>query len=408
MKHHTLHLILCATLLALLLTACTPQHSPTPAPTLVAATPTVSQPVTPLPASRSDTEAEPLPGNVEEIAFESGSFHVVGDLRLPEGTGPFPVVLFVHGSGPIDRTMFGEYVPIMERMLQAGYAAFSWDKPGTGESTGHLSSTHVYQERAQIVLDAIEVMKAHSNIDGRRIGLWGISQGGPVMALVLTQTRDVAFMICVSCPGMSGSDQAAFKATAWALCNEVPEEKADQKTRLLAEFDRARTYDTYAEYLHYRNVLKALAGLVSAPLEHVPVVSEETWQQNPTTPESSWNPIGVLEQLRIPVLAIFGDRDRSVDPLQGAYAFRQALEHAGNPKSRVELFPRAHHSMGRSSEMACPDDQLRFIEEYVKTLGYESMSEAKAAVEQDPRLHGDFLAPGYLDLIEEWLTNLPQ
>jgi uncharacterized protein len=356
----------------------------------------------------SSTAVQPQTARVEEITFQSGEFTLVGDLRLPVGTGPFPVVLFVHGSGPIDRTMFGEYVPIMERMLQAGYAAFSWDKPGTGESTGQLSSTRVYHERAQIVLDAIEVMKAHSNIDGRRIGLWGISQGGPVMALALTQTRDVAFMICVSCPGMSGSDQAAFKVTAWVLCNEVPEEKADQKTRLLAELDRARTYDTYAEYLHYRDVLKALAGLMSAPLEHVPVVSEETWQQNPTTPESSWNPIGVVEQLRIPVLAIFGDRDRSVDPLQGVYAFRQALERAGNPKSRVELFPRAHHSMGRSSEMACPDDQLQFLEEYVKTLGYGSVSEAQAAVEKDPRLHGDFLAPGYLDLIEEWLRSLPR
>jgi pimeloyl-ACP methyl ester carboxylesterase len=205
---------------------------------------------------------------------------------------------------------------------------------------------------------------------------------------------------------MSGSDQAAFKATAWALCNEVPEEKADQKTRLLAELDRARTYDTYAEYLHYREVLKALAGLVSAPLEHVPVVSEETWQQNPTTPESSWNPIGVLEQLRIPVLAIFGDRDRSVDPLQGAYAYRQALDQAGNPQSHVELFPKARHEL-IVSKTGCPiEEEFQWLEQYVKTLGYGSVSEAQAAVEKDPRLHGDFLAPGYLDLIEEWLRGL--
>jgi len=314
--------------------------------------------------------------------------------------------VFVHGYGPIDRTMFGEHMPIMERMLRAGYATFSWDKPGTGESTGRIDPNHVFAQRAQILLDAIEIMQARPDIDPQRIGLWGISQAGHVMPLALTQTRDIAFMICVSCAGMSSYDQAAFSVTAWALCNEVPEEKADQKTRLLAELDRARTYDTYAEYLHYREVLKALAGLVSAPIEQVPVLSEETWQNNPTAPEGSWNPIGVLEQLKIPVLAIFGDRDRAVDPLQGAYAYRQALEQAGNPKSRVELFPRAHHSMGRSSEMACPDDQLRFLEEYAKTLGYGSVSEAQAAVEKDPRLRSDFLAPGYLDLIEEWLRDL--
>ena len=84
---------------------------------------------------------QPQPARVEEIAFESGSFHVVGDLRLPEGKGPFPVVLFVHGDGPLDRTVSGYYLPVMERMLRAGYAVFSWDKPGAGESTGQLTST---------------------------------------------------------------------------------------------------------------------------------------------------------------------------------------------------------------------------------------------------------------------------
>ena len=78
---------------------------------------------------------QPQPARIEEITFQSGEFTLVGDLRTPSGTGPFPVFLFVHGSGPADRTLFGGYLPIMERMLGAGYAVFSWDKPGTGQST---------------------------------------------------------------------------------------------------------------------------------------------------------------------------------------------------------------------------------------------------------------------------------
>ncbi len=91
---------------------------------------------------------------------------------------PFPVVLFVHGSGPADRTLFGYYLPVMERMLKSGYAVFSWDKPGYGESTGKLSDARVYHQRAQIILDAIMVMKKHPDIDHQRIGLWGTSQVG--------------------------------------------------------------------------------------------------------------------------------------------------------------------------------------------------------------------------------------
>jgi hypothetical protein len=56
------------------------------------------------------------PARIEEITFASGLFQVVEVLRLPEGTAPFPVVIFVHGSGLADRTQFGMYLPIMERI----------------------------------------------------------------------------------------------------------------------------------------------------------------------------------------------------------------------------------------------------------------------------------------------------
>ena len=124
MKQFSLRLIICGMILILMLTACASA-----------------------PPATSTSTATPQPPKIEEIAFESGSFHVVGDLRLPEGTGPFPVVVFVHGYGQVDRTMFGAFVPIMERMQRAGYATFAWDKPGTGESTGQIDPNHVFAQR---------------------------------------------------------------------------------------------------------------------------------------------------------------------------------------------------------------------------------------------------------------------
>jgi dipeptidyl aminopeptidase/acylaminoacyl peptidase len=137
----------------------------------------------------------------EEIAFDSGSFRIVGDLRLPAGASPYPVVVFVHGDGPNRRTAGGTYLPIMDRMASVGYATFAWDKPGTGESTGEIDRSRLGEQRAGIVLNAIEVLKARPDIDPRQIGLWGISQAGYVMPRVLSASSDVAFMIAVSCPG---------------------------------------------------------------------------------------------------------------------------------------------------------------------------------------------------------------
>ena len=165
---------------------------------------------------------QPQPARVEEITFQSGEFTLVGDLRTPAGTGPFPVVLFVHGDAPkANRTMVGMYLPIMERMLRAGYAVFSWDNPGAGESTGRTSGGQITQQQAQIVTDAIKVMKAHSDIDPGRIGLWGVSMAGWVMPRVLMVSDDVAFMICQSCGSMSGPDEFVYLTAAQGYCGGV-------------------------------------------------------------------------------------------------------------------------------------------------------------------------------------------
>jgi hypothetical protein len=59
------------------------------------------------------------------------------------------------------------------------------------------------------------------------------------------------------------------------------------------------------------------------------------------------------------------------------------------------------------SDTGCPDDDTRWLEEYVKSKGYASLSEAQEAVRKDPGLMSAFpFAPGFLDTIEEWLRDL--
>lgn len=385
----------------IVLAACAPQ--PLPAPTSPLGSSSAGQP-------HRDGIGTPQPARIEEITFQSGSFTLVGDLRLPAGTVPFPVILLNQGSNMDDRTNNGFTLPIMERMRRAGYATFSWDKPGTGESTGHLSDTRVLHERAQILLDAIEVMKARPDIDPHRIGLEGGSQAGYVMSLVLSKSKDIAFMICDSCPGMSGVDQSTYQAMALALCTGTPEGQADRRAQLLADLDATRNYETYGQYAHYREVIEALFGTASkVPRGYgYEVVPEEAWRLNDPENETWWDPMEVVRHTTIPVLVLLGDQDRQMDPLQAAYAWRKALGQAGNVYSRVEVFADANHSFA-VSETGCPDDDTRWLEAYVKDRGYESLATALAAIQEHPELMSQFpYAPGYLETIEEWLRELRQ
>jgi pimeloyl-ACP methyl ester carboxylesterase len=350
---------------------------------------------------------QPQPAGVEEITFESGEFTLVGDLRTPAGTGPFPVVLFVHGDAPMaNRTMFGIYLPIMERMLRAGYAVFSWDNPGAGDSTGTTERYRITQQQAQIVLDAIGIMKSHPKIDSHRIGLWGVSMAGWVMPRVLMVSDDVAFMICQSCGSMSGPDEIVFQTVAQGYCRGVPEEDADRLEILLAELDEARAFDTYEGYLRYREVLGELASLGSVTVPKA-VTSEAGWLKNdPDSP--AWSPVHVFEQVRIPVLAIWGERDTQIDPIRAAHAYRDALEQAGNSSYRVEVIPGADHFLA-PSETGCMFETGQTIERVVEEQGF-TQEDFEALDPQDPVLLTVAstlpYVPAYLDLIEEWLRDL--
>jgi pimeloyl-ACP methyl ester carboxylesterase len=317
----------------------------------------------------------------EEIVFESGSFRIVGDLRLPGGTGPYPVAVFVHGDGPNDRTSGVTYPPIMERMERAGYATFAWDKPGTGESTGEIDGNRLGEQRAQIVLEAIDILKAHPDIDSKQIGLWGISQAGYVMPRVLSASEDIAFMVAVSCPGMAGVDQGAYLVSAQAKCAGVPQEEAKQMRRLLSEIERVQTHD---EYVQYKELLDALPGMDSAAMfgYKTGVSPEEEWHEPNLQGEYFWNPIDVIEHTTIPVLALFGENDTQVDPVQGAEAYREALERAGNPNFRVELVPGTDHNI--------------------------ILSETGCLAERAERSRSEWTnyAPEYLDMLEAWLREL--
>jgi hypothetical protein len=325
----------------------------------------------------TSSAAKPAP---EELTFSSGEFELTGDLRIPRGTPPFPVVIFVHGDGPNDRTSGGTYTPIMRCMNEAGFATFAWDKPGTGASSGELVTGRLQAQRAQIVLDAIELLKGHPDIDPGRIGLWGISQAGYVMPRVIMASGDVAFMIAVSCPGEPGVEQGAYLITAQAVCMGLSEEDRGDVERLLSEAGRAQTW---AEYASIKSCLTEYpeAMALSEYGINMGVRPEEEWERDDPEGEYFWDPMTAIRQTDIPILAFFGERDTQADPLQGMEAYSAAIE--DNPLSQAVLIPGGDHNL-----IVCETGSL---------------------LERSQRNHRDWkdYVPLYLKTLAVWLEELP-
>jgi pimeloyl-ACP methyl ester carboxylesterase len=281
-----------------------------------------------------------------DIRFRSGDFELVGDLHLPDGPGPHPAVIIVHGDGPQTRTSTPGTQTIVDIFGEAGFAVFAWDKPGSGDSTGDFDEGETLRQRAEILAAGIELLIEHPEIDGDRVGLWGISQAGWVMPLALELTDDVAFMLSVSGGGEDSIEQIAYQLGQGIVCDGRPAEQG----RLVEEyFPQTAKGPSYQDYVDAMEVLVGIEGWES--FAGPEMRTEEEWQPWPTDIDAYFDPMTVIEHTTIPVLAVFGDMDRYIDPIQGAAAYEQALRSADNPNYQVELIPGVGHTMLMQSTM---------------------------------------------------------
>ncbi len=316
--------LLLATIALTLLVASCGQPAQVPTPTTVP-TPTASLTVTAAPAK-------------EEIKFRSGHFELVGELGLPAGGGRHAAIILVHGDGPATRYGAVPFRPMIDIFLRNGYAVFSWDKPGSGESTGQFESEHKLTQRATILADAIGVLAERPDIDSTCIGQWGISQAGWVMPLALELTDDVAFMIVVSGGGEDSIEQMAYQIGQRILSAGGSPEDAALVEQYGSQALKATHYDEY---------LAAMEVLVDIPQLHdyydLQIEEEDEWQPWPRDIDAFIDPMDIIAHTTIPVLAFFGELDGSIDPIQGAEAYEAALQTAGNQDYQIEFLSGAGH-----------------------------------------------------------------
>jgi len=288
------------------------------------------------------------------ITFSSGAFTLVGNLQLPEGEGKHPAIIIVHGDGRGTKDYYRE---MRNRFVQAGFATLIWDKPGSGKSTGSFHEGGVFCERAGIVRDAVSLLRNQPSIDKDRIGAWGVSQGGYVLAYTLKDGIDLSFVILVGSPGEDSIQQTAYYMGRQIQCEGYSKKESQEADALVLEVLRAPDYEAYvsngAELLERFPVVKDIGFMAG-------ILPKDRWTPRSKEGDSYFDPVPIMEKVNIPVLAFFGELDTNVDPHQGVKAYLNAIENAGNPTSEVILFPGVDHDMV-PSQTGCEKERRRRI-----------------------------------------------
>lgn len=299
----------------------------------------------------------------ENVAFSNGAIHLAGTLISPTTAGKHPAIILVHASGAEDR----EYLlPFARFLIRRGIAVLGYDKRGVGGSTGDWN-TASFDDLAGDVVAAFDYLRTRNDIDRSQIGLLGWSQAGWVMPLAAIRAKDIAFLISISGSGVSAAettiDQTQNELTARGLRPEGIQQIVGLM-KLQHEF--ARTGQGWDQYAAARAKLAARMGSPPGTFPGTP--DDPYWQFIRRL--YFYDPAPTLRQLKLPVLALFGELDNNIVAEKNKEAWETALKAGNNRDYTLRIVPKADHlqleaKVGSNAEM--PSLQ-RFVPAYYTTV----------------------------------------
>jgi pimeloyl-ACP methyl ester carboxylesterase len=293
---------------------------------------------------RPQNPERPYPYKELEATYKNSKADIdlAATLTIPEGKGPFPAVLLMAGSGPHDRdeTLMGHkpFLVLADYLTRKGIVVLRADKRGCGRSGGNYSQA-VMSDFASDADAGVAFLKTRPEVDPKHIGLIGHSEGGLEAPMVAVHNRDVAFVVLMAGPGVSGdliltAQQKLIEASIGKTSAEIEKDAVTQREIFAIlgkeEDDAAREKELRA----------ALSGTVpDAQIGMQIKVLNSPWFRDFV----KYDPAPTLSKLVCPVLAINGEKDLQVPPEQNLPAIRKALEAAGNKNFEVVELPGLNH-----------------------------------------------------------------
>jgi len=236
---------------------------------------------------------DPAPVQPGELTIVTGDVRLPATLRLPEGKGPFPVVIFIHGSGPQDRNeTVGANAPfrdLAEGLAARGIASLRYEKR-TRQYPGRPVAT-VKDEVMDDVLSAVALAGSQSGIDPKRIYLLGHSLGGYLIPRLAPLVPAAGFIMLA------------------ANARPIEELAAEQIKRIGAP------PETLSQIMQ------------AAPPSY--------WEDL-----KSYDPVAEARKISAPLLVLQGERDYQVT-MKDFEIWRRAL--SGRPNVVLKSFPKLNH-----------------------------------------------------------------
>ncbi|MGQ3053565.1 MAG: alpha/beta hydrolase family protein [Roseateles sp.] len=326
--------------------------------------------------ARPQHPVRPYPYLEEEVSYANADagIRLAATLTLPRRPPPHPAVVLISGSGAQDRdqTLVGHkpFLVLADHLTRQGFAVLRFDDRGVGGSTGDPRQATT----ADFATDAaagLAFLRTRSDIDARRLGLIGHSEGGLIAPMIAARDPALAAIVLLAAPAGLGADMLLAQQRSIGLSLGQTAAEIDAQEPLMRDLIAAvrGPLDATAAEAAARAVIAALP----ARQRPVPAIADmlvkrlgSPWMRFFLTHDAA----ATLAQVRVPVLALNGTRDLQVGATENLAAIRAAT--ASNPKVDTVELPGLNHLFQTAATGAM--GEYADIEETFAPAALESIS----------------------------------
>ncbi len=339
----------------------------------------------------------PPPYKIEDVTFRNGTITLAGTLTVPLSGAKSPALILITGSGAQNRDeeVFGFTVfrVLADHLTRNGIAVLRCDDRGVGASTGDVAQSTT-DDFASDISAALRFLKSRTEINPRQIGLLGHSEGAEVAGLVAAEHAEIAFVVCMAGPAVSGDKIILSQIESLNRTRGVPEDRIARDVAL-----ERRVFEVIRSDTGWENVVVELRKAIRADigrevgnlpedqkksLPDIDSMAEARAGQQIAGAKSRWfrhfidfDPATVLSRVRCPVLALFGEKDMQVLPSLNKEPMEAALRRAGNGDYTIKIVAGANH-LFQAAETGTPAEYATLKKEFI---------------------------PGFLEIISDWVRR---
>lgn len=313
---------------------------------------------------KPQTPRPPFAYNSENVIYHNNdkSMQYGATITYPKDDKRHPAVVLITGSGAQNRDeQIGNHKPFMviaDHLTKKGYIVLRVDDRGVDEtSKGPEGATSA--DFAKDVIAGIDYLKTRKEVDQNKIGLLGHSEGGMIAPMVAQmRPNDVSFVILNAGPGVKGIDLMITQNKAFLMSMGLVDSVVDRYCVLYKELmsivSTAKDTTTAGP-----KVRAAIDNWVSTTDKGVVLMTtginsdaerNKVAKQFTELAAQPWfkyfiqyDPAPALQDLSIPVLALFGEKDIQVVPEPNSQGMENALNKSKSKDHEVIVVPEVNH-----------------------------------------------------------------